>query len=370
MDDDEAYTAEKVTELQEWIRRQAGLNGRGDASATEFIRYTGRQYRSLPKPKREELLGPLVVRGERLVIGAGTGAGKTTLVWQIAKALCTGGHFLGWQASRPYRVLVIDCEQTPWDIDRLLDETGLAQSDQIEIISLPEGMALAPGSPDCVRLEQDIAAGWDVIALDPLYKLHDGDQNDEQQAKALMKILDGWRAKYNFNLILPAHMRKRQGRSRDQEFTLDEIAGSASYLRGAEVVIGLRLVTDGLSHLHFFKARGPGLPVRTYWPLKFDRNAGFMIAETSADRAKREHGMLLQKVRDLLLASGGAGLDLVAIMEGTGKKRSTVQGFLEEIGAEYHIAPGRAKKKLWFLPDVQPDQQDLEILEEDDLDDE
>jgi hypothetical protein len=52
-----------------------------------------------------------------------------------------------------------------------------------------------------------------------------------------------------------------------------------------------------------------------------------------------------------------------------GRKRSFVFEVLKELNALSRTAPG-SRKKLYFLPDVQPDQQDLELLEEEDPDDE
>lgn len=78
----------------------------------------------LPEPPAEdELLGPLVVRGGRLVLGGQTGEGKTTLGLQIIAAIATGSELLGW-AGREGRVLVIDAEQGLRTIKRRLREAG------------------------------------------------------------------------------------------------------------------------------------------------------------------------------------------------------------------------------------------------------
>lgn len=364
---DEEGTREDVTRLTEWIEERIVANGRVDATPAEIQDIWIEDHLQLPIPPREELLGPLVIRGERLVIGAETGAGKTTLVWWIIGALATGRPFLGWRSTRPMRVLVVDVEQMPWDLNRLATETGIGQtSRQVAVVSVPDGLSLDTQALERERLGVILAKGWDAVVLDPLYKLHTGDQNDDKQAKALMKLIDGWRVQHNFALILPAHMRKPPAKAREQDFTLNEIAGASTYLRGAEAVLGLRLLSDGFSRLYFFKSRSPGLPVRTSWPLRFDRNQGYVIAETSADRAKREHDATLQLVRSKLMEFSGTGVDVATLVEDTGKSRPSVQRMLEELGAEWRIAPGRAKKKLYFMPEVEPDQQDMEFLADED----
>jgi hypothetical protein len=72
---------------------------------------SARELCALPDPPEEEqLLGPLLLRGQRLVLGAHTGEGKTSMALQIVRALTTGGDFLDWQGSGG-RVIVLDAEQ-------------------------------------------------------------------------------------------------------------------------------------------------------------------------------------------------------------------------------------------------------------------
>ena len=56
---------------------------------------------------------------------------------------------------------------------------------------------------------------------------------------------------------------------------MHEFFGSSAYVRGAEVVLGLRRVRDGYARLHFFKDRDGGLPLGSSWGLLFDRERGF-----------------------------------------------------------------------------------------------
>jgi hypothetical protein len=368
MDEDDRDRPSNVTEITEWLERRIARNGHLEVDPAEIEDVPWLEFRRRPKPPREHLLGPLVVRGKRLVLGAATGEGKSTLVWWIVKALASGGHFLGWQTPRPLRVLVLDAEQVDDDLDRLLDEVGLPDWAIVHIISVPDGLSLDRSPVEQQRLEAVLAKGWDVVVLDPLYKLHTGEENDNREAKALMSLFDRWRTQYNFALIMPAHMRKRQGRLRDQAFTIDEISGASTYLRGAEVVLGLKLITDGLSHLYFFKSRGQGLPARTHWPLRFDRNTGFTLALDAAEMKRRDRELAVSKIRETMIDGGGLGCDVDTLIAACGRKRSFVFEVLKELNALSRTAPG-GRRKLYFLPDVQPDQQDLELLEEPEEDD-
>ena len=71
--------------------------------AARAVRARGRDARAslrAARPARsDELLGPLLVRGQRLVLGAHTGEGKTTLALQIVRASSTSGELLDWQGA-------------------------------------------------------------------------------------------------------------------------------------------------------------------------------------------------------------------------------------------------------------------------------
>jgi hypothetical protein len=61
-------------------------------------------------PVREAILAPVFTLSSLNMIFARRGIGKTHASLGIAYAVASGGVFWGWQASRPYRVLLIDGE--------------------------------------------------------------------------------------------------------------------------------------------------------------------------------------------------------------------------------------------------------------------
>lgn len=325
-------------------------------------------YLKRPKPPHEELLGPLIAKGQRMVLGAATGEGKSTIIWWMVKALATGGRFLNWKATRPCRVLIVDAEQSDHDIERLAVETHLGEVDNVWLLHVPDGLSLNTAAEERARLDTILReGGFDVVILDPLYKLHTGDPNDEREAVALMKLFDRWRTELNFALIIPSHMRKPQGKQKEKDFSMHDIFGASAYLRGAEIVIGVRLVSEGLSRLYFFKSRAPGLPVRTSWALRYNRHQGFAIYETPTERVNRETEESKRRLVELLEEAGGAGVELQILIEETGRSRSVVHTMLKEANAISIPVPG-TRKRAWVLSGTVPDQQDMEIMADDDDD--
>lgn len=240
----------------------------------------------------QQVVGPLFQRGMRTTIGAQTGDGKTTLSLQAIKALVNGEAFLdgAWRPHRPGKALIIDLEQGEETLKRRLREAGLDNSEAVDVLWEPAGLAL-DSDGEHQELVRDIVArgGYDLVLVDPLYQMHRGNANDERTAADLMRLVDGWARDYNFSLIIPMHARKPHPQA-GKQMTIHDIAGSSSWNRNAEFVMGMQLMSAGNSRLWFFKDRigdGPGIP-STWW-LAFDRDGeGFKhVAAPHENAAER-----------------------------------------------------------------------------------
>jgi hypothetical protein len=190
---------------------------------------SARELCALPDPPEEEqLLGPLLLRGQRLVLGAHTGEGKTSMALQIVRALTTGGDFLDWQGSGG-RVIVLDAEQGLRTVKRRLREVGLHESNDVDYVRVPDGLALDSDVRHVAEVEQALEqGGYTLVVADPLYKLHTGDSNAEREAVDLMRRFDGWRERFGFALLLPVHCRKPVP---GMKFSIHDLFGSSAYVR-------------------------------------------------------------------------------------------------------------------------------------------
>lgn len=174
--------------------------------------------------------------------------------------------------------MVVDLEQGSRTAKRRLEEAGLATSEAVDYLRVPDGLRLDQDAEQRAALESCIAErGIDVVVLDPFYKAHGlEDSSAERSMVELMRILDGWRERYGVALLLPAHTRKR---GQDGKWlSLDDVFGSSALTRGAEIVVGLELVRPGYSRFHVFKDRdgADDLPARGQaWTLRFDRDSGY-----------------------------------------------------------------------------------------------
>ena len=252
-----------------------------------------------PDPPQEELLspvrgskwGPLLVKGSRLVIGGYTGEGKTTLAIEIVKAVSSASQFLEWKGAGE-RCLVIDLEQGERSAKRKLRQSGLGDSQRVDYVLIPDGMDL--GDYEHAQwIEGVIEEGeYGLVVVDPLYKMHRGDAKEERTMTDLMRRVDGLRARHNFALVIPMHLRKRSNDPKaPTDIGIGEIQGSGSLTWGAEVVVALRrqksvdpVTGDHRNSFYWLKDRDGELPpTHTEWILTWTKSGGFKRVADARD---------------------------------------------------------------------------------------
>lgn len=335
-----------VAEVPAWRPEEAVEEFRGvetPSAPFEYELLSARDVCGLPDPPLDDqLLGPIVARRYRTIVAAGTGEGKTTFSLCLIEAIVNAGQFLGWQGAGG-RALVIDLEQGLRTVKRRLRETGLAESDRVDYVRVPDGLAL-----DRDHAQQDGLAeilrsgGYSVVLLDPLYKAHRGDSLDERAIVDLMRLLDRWREQYGFGLILPAHTRKKLEPS--AKLTIDDIFGSSATVRGAEIVVGIQRLASGFSRLHWFKDRDGDdtIELGGHWNLLFDREIGYR-RDPNDTAPPRD---LAAEIQAWLIQSPHATTN--AIVAGVGAGKGRVSKILKE-DARFTFEPGPNNARLWVV---------------------
>jgi hypothetical protein len=276
----------------------------GSASTNGALMMTARAMAARPAPERAlQVVGPLIQRGMRTVVGAQTGEGKTTLALQAIKCLVDRRAWLdeSWVPPRPGRALIVDLEQGEETLKTRLREAGLDQTEAVDVLWQPAGLALDSDPADQALLRDTIAAGgYDLVLVDPLYQMHRGNANDERIAADLMRVVDGWAREFNCALVIPMHARKPHPEA-GKKMTIHDIAGSGSWLRNAEFVFGIQVMGSGASRLTFFKDRiGLGPAIMSQWFLSFDRESGFERSHLEDRQA------IARALRELLARPEGA----------------------------------------------------------------
>lgn len=226
----------------------------------------------LPQPATP-IVGPWVRKAMITLVAGMTGHGKTTLIAQAVKACADGGEFLGEHVDGGYRVLVLDLEQHLASIQRVIEEAGLTDSTLVDYAPIPEGLAINKRSDQLDAVGRLLASKpYDVVVIDPFYKLHQADSNDEREARDLVALLRGWISTHGFAIVTATHCRKLPaGRN---TIGLDDLYGSSLFTRDPEIILGLQRHGD-LAKLHVFKSREPGLTAGQTVELLYSRDRGY-----------------------------------------------------------------------------------------------
>jgi replicative DNA helicase len=192
----------------------------------------------------------LLEHGDRLILTAGEGGGKSVLLRQIAVATAAGVNPFTIAPSEygPKKVLVLDCENSEPQNRRqyrpLMNAAANARMPvkrgQIHIDCRPEGVDLtrADGRAWLMRRVETVMP--DMLVIGPIYQLHTGDPSSEEHARRVTTALNEARVTANCAMVMEAHAPHGSG------FGPRALrpAGSALWMRWPEFGFGLRPVED------------------------------------------------------------------------------------------------------------------------------
>lgn len=169
----------------------------------------------------EWLVPGLLERGDRVIVTGPEGYGKSTLLRQMGVGAALGENTLTINlVDRVHPaciVLLVDLENTPRQLRREFEKLlgGLApdQRDRVTggvfVESRPEGLVLD------VRKDPEKDRSWleeaiddtkpDLLIVGPVYKMIDGEPNDEPPNRELVKWLDRLRVAHDLTILLEAH---------------------------------------------------------------------------------------------------------------------------------------------------------------------
>lgn len=290
---------------------------------------SAREVCELPLPEAEPVLGPIYA-GCRVIVAGASGDGKTTVSMGMTSAISSGGTFLDWQGCGG-NVLIFDLEQGLRSVQRSLKESKLHESDNVRYFRIPDGLSLETNETQAAWMLSKIIQWKPVMVLiDPLYKAHQGDSNDERAMVDMMRRLDKWRDDLGFVLMIPMHLRKLDPRATDPR--MDDVFGSGGLTRGAEIVLGIKRTAPGRSTLYFWKDRdGDMHEYGEKWKLIFTHADGY---ERDPQDKEPEPSEL---VRRALLQSGAAKMSLAELSAATGKSVDKMRDAVAKMEGAGHV---------------------------------
>ena len=233
----------------------------------------------------------LLERGDRVMVVASEGAGKTTLARQVAMMTSAGIHPFRRTPMEPLRTLMIDLENPERIIrratgkiyDRIKAFGQEGNMDGAHLVMKPDGVNLLT-SRDQAMIEEHVAnTNPDILFFGPIYKsfLDPGGKTAEAVCGEIVRFLDYIRVEYDCALWLEHHAPLGEQNRRDlRPF------GSAVWSRWSEFGIALTPDITDPSLIQFNHYRGQR--EKREWPLLTKRGATWPFevvewAETDED---------------------------------------------------------------------------------------
>jgi hypothetical protein len=205
-----AVELESVADAAEWAVSETTLvrNTQHTSEATDID-----VHELLNEQIADEWVIPgLLATGDRLILTASEGLGKSTLLRQIAVCTAAGLHPFRAEPIDPQRVLVVDCENgRKLSRDRyrpLLTQAsalGAPVGDRLRIDIRPQGLNLLDGADASLLLRTVDRVKPKLLLIGPIYRLHEDDPNDEKAARRIAAVLDRARASSGCAIITEAH---------------------------------------------------------------------------------------------------------------------------------------------------------------------
>lgn len=207
--------------------------------------------------------GGILSRGDSLLVGAESKAGKSTLLSLFIKEAISGGDFLGFKFTKPLKVLYMQAELREYRLKLRLMPTYSPISKETLLTSEvwnTRGLILIDKDIELIRRELGRIRP-DLLFLDPIVNFHTYEENDATEMSKLFRILDQIKVDFKLALILAHHFRKKE-RQGKQESLMEMIRGS-SVLRGwVDTTIAIEGRTKSEYRRLEFDTRNSDEPIR------------------------------------------------------------------------------------------------------------
>ncbi|XUX01191.1 MAG: AAA family ATPase [Dehalogenimonas sp.] len=169
------------------------------------ICYPARTFINLELPEVPFYIDGWLPRPGRLEIYAPAKTGKTFLALQLARCLGSGEDFLGIKTHKA-RVLYLQFELGLAALQQRMISTG---KDYENVwVGTTFSMSLDTDEGRKELLDAMEAVEPEVLILDPLYKIMNGDENSVQDVKVITNFLDAVMANYNCAVVFIHHSGK------------------------------------------------------------------------------------------------------------------------------------------------------------------
>lgn len=181
-------------------------------------------------------------RGDKMCVAGPSKAYKSFALVELAISMACGLRWLGWEC-RQGRVLYINCELRPesfrkrvWDLaEQTPGASREAIAQNIDVWNM-RGRTQPLSVSKAHIQEQAATRNYDLIILDPIYKLFDGDENNAQDVSAFMLAMDELATRLHASIVYCHHHAKGAAGGKSAQ---DRFSGSGVFARDCDELIDI-----------------------------------------------------------------------------------------------------------------------------------
>jgi RecA-family ATPase len=196
-------------------------------------------------PLKTWLIEKVLRKGHICSISGPSKAGKTIGLIQLAHALANGGKWMGFQTHK-CKVLYLDFEVDESSLQHRFTGIGKAMGydqnsysfDNFSFISLRGRMCQAETLFNDLanKFAANTETAHDVIIIDPVYKIMEGDENDNREVSNFFKSLEKLAIGMGATLIFSHHHSKGTQLAKK---SMDRGSGAGAFARAPDAILDL-----------------------------------------------------------------------------------------------------------------------------------
>lgn len=190
----------------------------------------------------EVLIDGVMRRGDKMCVAGPSKAYKSFSLVQLAIAVASGGSWFGWKCKQG-RVLYINCElrgesfrKRVWEVAENMhgaDRDAIAMN--MDVWNMRGRTKDLSACKDTI-IEQAESRNYDVVILDPIYKLFTGDENSAQEVSAFMASIDELTLRLHASVAYCHHHSKG---AKGGVSAQDRFSGSGVFARDCDELIDI-----------------------------------------------------------------------------------------------------------------------------------
>lgn len=190
----------------------------------------------------EVLIDGIMRRGDKMCVAGPSKAYKSFSLIQLAIATACGGTWLGWKCKQG-RTLYINCElrgesfrKRVWEVADKIEWANREQIAQNMDVWNMRGRTQPLQTSKEHIIKQAQERKYDIIVLDPIYKLFAGDENSAEEVSDFMLAMDELAMRLNASIVYCHHHSKG---AKGGVSAQDRFSGSGVFARDCDELIDI-----------------------------------------------------------------------------------------------------------------------------------